>query len=319
MAQEAGPNSTSPSDDGLPPINYWPNDEPIVSIRDARRRLALADGFGKDLLELALEVAKLEREALTEAGKFTVEATYDAKLARSLLTGVPAPDRWGNEWAIDLVYAGEFYDNPRRFQALTRVAAYVGIPVAEVRAVSEAIGEAVDSLFGEHRARELVGQLRDIYERLLAARGDYLTLRDSIAGRLDRMQAEVGDERHGESGGSGARQRTPAHIGEFPSGQRLQSPKPASRGPKRSGRPRMECRTDAQSRARFNLYQLIISRRQEASTKQALADLLNTERDIRDLASQAGFANGVTVEAVRQADQFVRDRQKASTAENRGR
>src|SRR5262245_17865069 len=104
MAHKAGPNSTSPSDDGLPFIDNGPNDEPIVSIRDARRRLALADAFRDDIRELNSELKGLLREALETAGRHTVEATFIPEITRSALKDLKPPERWGDAWVGDVIY-----------------------------------------------------------------------------------------------------------------------------------------------------------------------------------------------------------------------
>src|SRR5262249_4667568 len=86
----------------------------------------------------------------------------------------------------------------------------------------------------------------------------------------------------------------------------------------RVGRPRLEDDPDPTSRARFNLYRLIANRRHKAKSRSALAELLNAERDVRELARDAGFPKGVTVGVVRSAEQFARDRADGAPAENTG-
>lgn len=187
MAQEAGPNSTSPQDDGLPYIDNWPNDEPIVSIRDARRRLALADAFSDDIRGLTSELKELLREALHEAGRYTVEATYIPEITRSVLKDLRPPERWGDAWIGDVIDPGDLWDHARRGQALTRVGAYAGIPSAEVGQVVHSIGKAFGFVF-DHDARDFLPHYQTATEQLGAAAGEYQHLRDSIAGRLVRLR-----------------------------------------------------------------------------------------------------------------------------------
>jgi hypothetical protein len=189
MAQAPESDRTRSSDPQLPDIRCWPNDARIVSIQDARRRLTLADGFRDDLRQLATELERLQREALEAAGMYDVEATYDSSLMRTLLAKVRPPETWGNEWMIDLIDAGQIYFNSQRFQALTRVGAYAEIPCAEVRQVADAVGAAIAAAL-DGRGPELLPRLQDVIEQLWSASGDYQHLRDSIAGRLDRMEAE---------------------------------------------------------------------------------------------------------------------------------
>jgi hypothetical protein len=301
--------SSSGLDDGLPSIDKWPNDVPIVSIRDARRRLALADEYIYDLLNLAHELDHLMREALEAAGCFTFKVACDPVLQRSLLATVSAPPKWGNKWAADLISSGGHGDYLRRNQALRRVGGYVGIPLAEIRAVTEAISECYHFVSRTRPLSKQLAELQDVHMEILAAHEDYMTLRDTIAGALDRMQAAEDGDRHGEAYN---RNRTPdlSHISTNqpvpPRGQKTND-----REQKRKrGRPRLEDQANQQSRARFSLYMVIKSRRQEGASRQALADLLNSDRGIRELATEAGLVNGVTAHTIRQAEQFARDRQK---------
>jgi hypothetical protein len=189
MAHVPDSTSPAPADDGLPRIDHYPNDVAITSIWDARRRLALADAVEDDLLQQVHELERLQREALETAGMFDVEATLDPKQLRALLAKVPAPETWGDAWMIDLIDPGAIYDSDRQVQALRRVAAYAGIPSTEVREVIDAIGAAMSAVL-DSRGRELLPRSADVIGQLGSARGDYLHLRDAIAGRLDRMEAE---------------------------------------------------------------------------------------------------------------------------------
>jgi hypothetical protein len=101
-----------------------------------------------------------------------------------------------------------------------------------------------------------------------------------------------------------------------PPNDRVEEQRPSARRKGRTGRPRLEDCSDPSSRARLNLYRIINRRRQEAVGRSELAQLLDAERDVRHLAKEAGFIDGVTAEVVRQAEQFARNRQKDPPAEN---
>ena len=91
MAQTPESDWTQSSDTQLAAINCFPNDVAIVSIRDARRRLALADGIQKNLRHLAEELRQLRRDALEAAGIHDAEAAHDPDLMRSLLKKALSP------------------------------------------------------------------------------------------------------------------------------------------------------------------------------------------------------------------------------------
>jgi hypothetical protein len=185
MTRNSGPSQ----DGGFPSINSYPNDVAIVSIGDARRRLALADGLQKDLGLFAEEFRRLRRDALEAAGMYDVEATHNPRLVRSLLKRTPVPKNWVNQWVGDLIDLGEIYDSPRQIQALRRVGAFAGIPTAEVRQVIDSVVNAMHGAL-DGCGQGLLKRLQDVIEQLGSAYADYEHLRDSIAGLLDRMENE---------------------------------------------------------------------------------------------------------------------------------
>jgi hypothetical protein len=184
------PNPAESNSDELSPLDCFPSDVAIVSISDARRRLTLADGFRNDLTHIMDELKRLQMQALASVDMFDVDVLSDPKRMRSLLAQMPVPASWGDEWVIELIYAGEFCAHGLWFQELGRVAAFAGIPKAEVTEVIRVIDEAIEAAIGEVRISELFPQTQDVIEQLSAAGGQYQILRDAIAGRLDRMQIE---------------------------------------------------------------------------------------------------------------------------------
>jgi hypothetical protein len=178
-----------PPPDGLPPLDRYPCDIPIQSIADARRRLALVDGFDADLLEMAVEIGRLQREAIQAAGLYDVIACLDAREQEARLRRAPAPAGWDEAAMIDLVAPGSLCDQGRRYEQLIRLATFTSIPLDFAVRVMEMVGAAVNTPIG-YRAAEALPHLREFEQNLFAARGEYTTLRDAIAGALDRMEAD---------------------------------------------------------------------------------------------------------------------------------
>ena len=264
-------NSGQDQNADLPPINSYPNDEAIVSIRDARRRLAFADGLREDLRNLINEFLRLQHDALNAADMYDVEAKYDRQLMRSILAQISPPASWGDAWVGDLIYLGEIYESTLQFQALRRVAAYAEMSPTEVRQVIENVGAAMHAALGGS-AQELLPRFQDVIEQFGSAYADYEHLRDSIAGRLDRMAAAldiVADnpshmvDAENERSNTMARPVGPA--APLARQQDLEHAAPQQRG--RGGRPRLEESSNPRSQALFNLYRVIINRRSEATSR----------------------------------------------------
>ena len=132
---------------------------------------------------------------------------------------------------IDLVSPGPLHYVPAKVQALRRVGAYAGIPSAEVREVIQAVEAAMDAALIKFSAAELLPRMQEVVEQLASAGRDYDHLRDSIAGRLDRMEAEMGDSQMTERGAASNERPRPAFdpvaadLGDIPD-----TPEPEAEG-----------------------------------------------------------------------------------------
>jgi hypothetical protein len=109
---------------------------------------------------------------------------------------------------IDLVDFGTIFESAPRVQALRRVSAFADISPSEVRAVVEDIGDAMAAALNG-RGREMLPRFPDIEEQLDSACAHYVHLRDCIAGRLDRMEA---DQRPSERTNTNGVRRSPTQV-----------------------------------------------------------------------------------------------------------
>jgi hypothetical protein len=101
-------------------------------------------------------------------------------------------------------------------------------------------------------------------------------------------------------------------VNRAPSTPSVQTPTAAGRG----GRPRLEQSSDPQQIARAKLYKLILARRSDGQRNDHLANILNQDRDLKELAQEAGFPDGITAEVVKNAVEVDRHRQKTDKPRN---
>jgi hypothetical protein len=173
-----------------PPIHCHPNPTPMRSPADARERLAVADGFEADCRTVGDELTRLRDEAMRRAGTREIDALYQPERLRSLIRHTPPLPEWEDLVAFDLIWAGEFYDHPRKAEALRKVAAFVGVPAVEVDTILSAVGVAYDAI-AAGPACELFPTIQDAIDGAYGAAGRYKELHDQISGGLDRMEWEA--------------------------------------------------------------------------------------------------------------------------------
>src|SRR5262245_5392218 len=203
MAQTTESDCARSSDRQASDLTSWPTDVPIVSIEDARCRLNLADSICGDLQQLDEHFQRLRSKVLDCASENDVEVVYDPELMRSVVQLLP-DSRW--DWC----------------NSLRRVGAYMGIPSPEVRQVIDAVRVATNAAMNAALNGQTAGLLmrsQEVIEQLGAARDAYQHLRDSIAGRLDRLEVDRGAKGSGQPKRSEREGRPRSGTaGEFPSG-----------------------------------------------------------------------------------------------------
>lgn len=210
------------------------------------------------------------------------EADHWCRLAKDFLASLPT--------------AMSVYSEDDQGRFLETIQAFPGCVITGACKLAAALG-----------AVTVVDSLRPFVDQVLE--GKFLALMDAKVS-IDRIHQWVIDETK-SSKPTGKK----AKDGSAPGTLSGKASRPRSKSDSRVGRPRLEKRTDPKSQSKLNLYRIIIRRKQEAASAGRLAELLNRDRDLRSLAKDAGFANGVTEAVVRCALQFERDRQKNPQAE----